>query len=533
MLLLTLLFACDALNEAVAPTPERAALPAVLETEAVWKAVVTKAPQALPRRFTAGLPLTPGALDQSPDGWPPLMQIQHDLCYDRHGVREAVVERLGWGAQQSWQRVLPSCQRIDYCDWLIHLATAPNAPHDPHRAAWWGVLDCDVPNAHAALASDAPPDIVVIYAALRGHPIPVQRIRGIVQRSWRHNTGSDTFRFGLHALAMNEASEAGDALLALHADAPPGFQIDIARAMWGRSRSALRVLHEAACADHPIDPCGRTRYATDPLEDLDGAVRSWLHDPRELVERYPLHRNALSLALVGCVREEESGLARRCLVALMDAAPERARTLAELHRDREGLGDVCEDILRGAEGARTQLEALGLGPDEDRGGIELGHEPRNALEWLLVWGHARRLSRDDRSSSADWAALEMAHLAGLEDVYVQAIYSDYVQVAPERTPRTTLYAWSEGTRYRTLVEDSYNGGLDHVVGLINVLLEDRQRQIRVGLLDDGLGTVAAIAASPQTLAALRDDKLVPWAVPYQPEPEVGINDTGLGNAWDD
>ncbi len=147
-------------------------------------------------------------------------------------------------------------------------------------------------------------------------------------------------------------------------------------------------------------------------------------------------------------------------------------------------------------------------------------DPVTALGWLHRAGIARPVGTIGEPLALAHSLRQMAAVADLPDARFLAIAPD--RGGTSRPTYTTLYAWLDALRFRTLADDQGPWwGLEYAAGLINTLLVHRGCAARIAIAVEG-HTWFAVAAPPEALSALQDASLIDWA--RLPDPRL---DTGL------
>ncbi|MCB9699354.1 MAG: hypothetical protein H6738_21410 [Alphaproteobacteria bacterium] len=457
-MLLALLAAC---SEPVQDEPiaHPTALPWPTVEGPVWTSVVVSAPAPRPARFDA--PWTT-VVEDGLDALP-VETFAHRLCEGIGGAREASTGQVA--DPVAWWPVFGAvdCEDPGFCGWLAD--TLGRLDRDASAALWPAALGCADPRVDERIAQGAPTG--VLLAASRERPLPWNdRMATLADSLDEDDRGR---RIQLVALLLvadrPEATRALDALRRRYPDEVPDTG----------GRSVLDLLPEAF---------------------------QWGVDPMVLAERFPGHRTAVVAGLESCLRtlgETDPLTLRRCGRALVKLDPERASSALAAAEDPYG---TLDDVLRRpAAEVRDELVALGLG---DRGGSVDG--ATTVGEVLAAMGHAEVLRFVPRGGEAA-LAYRLAALAGLDDAVFEVVEPSLdILPSEDRWPRAALFAWHDGRRSRTLLEDDWDPA--HTLGLVNALLAADERPVRLAVDHSR----AVVAATPEQLRAMADAGLVRWAL---------------------
>lgn len=484
-----LLAAC----ETASTEPVRAPIPPLLADGVVLTSVVTRAPDPLPERFTV-----------PPERWfevpPPLGKIRVALCTDQPGVRDAVLAGLR-SAPEPFDGFDPSCREPGWCEWVGTVLAAD--PANPALSGlWWATASC--PELTRLVNTSGPPSVVFDRAARSGTWDP--RLEAIAFDSLEQPGFG--FEWVLGALASIDDPAAERTLLALHRKAPQARRDAIALSMWGRSSPEAVAAFREVCRRIEDDRCNYVR--TDPLSNLIGSMADGTADPETLFARYPNHRRAVMAALTDCVEE---GAGRPCLVAL--AREDRAAAARLVTRRNGGLpsgrdpalADLAKVLAEDRVAVLQSLTDLGFPPLA----VPAGSTAVTVPELLQASGYAARI--DDPMAWPPHHEQLLYTIAGIvgggDLAFDELLPSPAAPPIDGRNPAITLYAWTDGWRYRTLVPAVEGWDVPAAVGFVNALLDG---SFRVALDAD---QQYVIAGPPEALAALEDDG---WLQLYRPPP---------------
>lgn len=501
-----------------APPPRTALPPPTTEDGSVWTATVTTTPRSVPPRFAAGLPPDLATWRHEPDAWPTRGHLAHAVCTDE-AARETLWLRIEGEPSGGWGALLEGCGAPEACGWALQRLSSGVPEAD---VLWPSLLDCS--SASAAIASPRAPDpVVILWAFEHGNP-STDRVEAALRRMLQAPEEPYPGILGLYVLGQETDPAAGRALARLHATVHPDFRDRVALAMWGRDDPELARLHHAACARIPDPQCGLQRIG--PHTDLYAALREGQIDPGDLLERLADHSSRVADALEGCAREQrfdDPQLASDCLWALGRVDLQRAQRLVGSLGEPGLLFPVVHSLELGPSALQQELAGLGLGPFPTS-----DEPPLSALGWLQLSGEALAIGRLDEPAALEQSLRRMASLAGAREILFQEIPPDRGNTLPGRAAYTTLYAWADGLRFRTLADDQGPWwGLEHAVGLLNAVLERRGAEARLAVASEGT-TLFAVAAPPEALARLGGGQLIHWEDPPEPGAEPSLLDTGLG-----
>jgi len=515
---------------------------------------VTRVRRGEPERYRAPWPDDPNLMWGG--RYPVANHASHQICHDQGDARARVVASVDDARDDpdvlnTWSRLLWVCSEPEFCTWATEQLHAESDPEV--RSLWYEwIEDCSDPGLQAVFdREDAPWHASLDWYALQGRLGQIRGAHEGLERALAVGIVEGGYLTGGLAVLGAEDSEAASEMLRRLWEGAPlrsDARREIAMAMHRQSDPELRATFLASCDREPDAPrC----LATDPLDDLDTAVRSFEVEPAELLSKHPGHRQAIHQALRACVDDtlvgvEEVWIGERCLraglasdramaaswVARVDddqvswlplagelkAYPDGSALLEDLAQwglIDEGQGDVSEP-------AAQILEAAGrVWSVNDYGSVvHLARELASRVGGLddvsfAIWHPSPLITEEELEAPLDDGARLDTDVDSDDDSFGFDPAALEAPVDP-RQPRVLLQAFVDGQRVQVLLPEDRSTDLEQVTGLINTLLADREATQRVVLL--GHGGLAYMGA-PESIQQAIDAGLF--------GAYVGVTDGGL------
>ena len=427
-------------------------------------------------------------------------RAQHALCRDLGGARQALLDALAddarWGAVAEAQLWDDACEDPAWIGWLRSALSEPD-PLGQRGLLWSALVAVDDAAIGASVVAEAPPPIVVFWLANHGREVPARAVP-MIGRLLREDP--DLALVGIDWLATVDGPDAERALVTLHEHAPEALRDEIAASLYGRTSEPARALHAEVCARTGDPRCGLERPG--PLAALEACVAGDCSgvDVAAVLRRNPAYRGAVADLLAQCVADD--GPSRRmCAGSLVEVDPARASTV--IPDGDDALADLRADLDRAPADRAAGLVALGF--------ADVSGEP-SVLPALAAAGWA--VPVPDRPVAADRLMYTLADaIAATGSPALSGVAFDVVPISASaplvagRRPRPALWAYADGWRLRTLLDED-GVDVEAVAGLTNAVLAARGVDRRVAIDVDHRYFVIG---SPDGLLGLARDGWVRFA----------------------